>query len=202
MSHIRTFFSHFPRFKLKLSQFLPINDTIGFGGKMGKVLDITERLSARKDKKNLGLSSKAPVLDMTEARQAIMSRERRQVKRTILTEFIAGFIVLPERGLLKVSLYDISDNGISFDVELAEGIFTEGEEIAMRIYLSHKTYFPFVTKITNSRVFDHEGIVRHGANFMKGTVNDVALHHLVRFIETVSASLRTDDGDIQVPNIS
>lgn len=169
---------------------------------MGKVLDITERLNARKNKKNLGFSGKAPVLDMTEARQAIMSRERRQVKRTILTEFIGAFVILPERGLMKVSIYDISDNGVSFDVGLSEGGFIEGEEVAMRVYLSHKTYFSFITKITNSRVFDHEGVVRHGANFVKGTVNDVALHHFVRFIETVSASLKTDDGDIQVPNIS
>lgn len=169
---------------------------------MGKILDITERLNIRKDKLNHGLSTSAPILDMTEARQAIMSRERRQVKRTILTEFIGAFVVLPERGLLKVTLYDISENGISFDVELAQGGFIEGEEVAMRVYLNHKTYFPFVMKITNSRVFDAEGIVRHGANFVKGTVNDVALHHFVRFIETVSASLKTDDGDIQVSNIS
>lgn len=169
---------------------------------MGKVLDITERLNGRKNEANQGLGGKAPILDMTEARQAIMTRERRQVKRTILTEFIGAFAVLPERGLLKVTLYDISENGISFDVEIAQGGFVEGEEIAMRVYLNHKTYFPFVMKITNSRIFDIEGIIRHGANFVKGTVNDVALHHFVRFIETVSASLKTDDGDIQVSNIS
>ncbi len=169
---------------------------------MGKILDITDRLNTRKDKSNLVFKAGAPVVDMTEARQAILSRERRQVKRTILTEFIGAFAVLPERGLLKVTLYDISENGISFDVELSEGGFIEGEEIAMRVYLNHKTYFPFVMKVTNSRVFDAEGVVRHGANFVKGTVNDVALHHFVRFIETVSASLKTDDGDIQVSNIS
>jgi len=169
---------------------------------MGKILDITERLNVRKDTHNLGLKMKAPILDMVEARQAIMSRERRQVKRTILTEFIGAFAILPERGLLKVTLYDISENGISFDVELTEGGFTEGEEVAMRVYLNHKTYFPFVMKVSNSRTFEAEGVVRHGANFVKGSVNDVALHHFVKFIETVSASLKTDDGDIQVSNIS
>ncbi len=169
---------------------------------MGKLLDITERLSYRKDIEKKNTPKNTPVLDMTEARQAILNRERREVKRTILTEFIGAFAVLPERGLLKVSLYDISEKGMSFDIEMSQGGFEEGEEVAMRVYLNHKTYFPFILKITNSRTFVAEGVVRHGANFIMGTVNDVALHHFVKFIETVSASLKTDDGDVQVSNIS
>lgn len=169
---------------------------------MGKLLDITERINMRKKSAKTKGATKAPLLDMTEARQAIISREKRQVKRTILTEFIGASAVLPERGLLKVTLYDISDKGISFDIDISEGGFSEGEEIAMRIYLNHKTYFPFIVRITNSRPFISEGVIRHGTNFVKGTVNNVALHHFVKFIETVSASLKTDDGDIQVSNIS
>lgn len=172
------------------------------GGFMGKVLDITERINARKKTPKAKSVGKAPLLDMTEARQAVISREKRQVKRTILTEFIGALVVLPERGLLKVSIYDISDKGISFDVDITEGGFAEGEEIAMRIYLNHKTYFPFVVRIGNSRPFISEGVIRHGTHFVKGTVNNVALHHFIKFIETVSASLQTDDGDIQVSNIS
>jgi len=72
----------------------------------------------------------------------------------------------------------------------------------MRVYLNYKTYFGFVVKVQNSRFVPSEGVVRHGTHFMKGTLNDVALHHFVKFIETVSASLKTDDGDIQVSNIS
>ena len=179
-----------------------MNVTLIVEGQMGKLLDITNRLNSQKDKHNRMVPQKAPVLDMTEARQAIMSREKREVKRTILTEFIGAFVVLPERGLLKVTLYDISEKGISFDVELSEGGFKENDEVAMRVYLNYKTYFPFVMKVSNSRVFQFEGVIRHGANFMKDTVNDVALHHFVKFIETVSASLKTDNGDVQVSNIS
>jgi hypothetical protein len=56
--------------------------------------------------------------------------------------------------------------------------------------------------VTNGRAIEDEGVVRHGANFIKGSVNDVALHHFIKFIETVSASLKTDNGDVQVSHIS
>jgi hypothetical protein len=139
---------------------------------------------------------------MTAARQEMLSRERRQVKRTILTEFVGAFVVLPEQGLLKVALYDISENGVAFDLEITDGRFQNGDEVAMRVYLNHSTYFPFTIKISNSRAITDEGVIRHGANFVKGTINDVALHHFVKFIENVSATLKKDDGDVLVSNLS
>ncbi len=169
---------------------------------MGKVLDLTARMRDRNNTEKSDSSGGAELFDMTKLRQDIISRERREVKRTILTEFVGAFVVLPDKGLLKVALYDISDGGVAFDLELTDGRFKNGEEVAMRVYLNHTTYFPFVIKISNSRVMTEDGLVRHGANFANGTVNDVALHHFVKFIENVSASLKTDGGDIQVSNIS
>lgn len=167
---------------------------------MGKVLEFSARVNSqnalRKSEKT------ASVVDMTEKRQEILSRDRREVKRTILTEFIGAFVVLPERGLLKVALYDISDNGLSFDIEMLDGGFQSEEEIAMRVYLNHSTYFPFTIKVSNCRLVEDEGVFRHGAHFVKGTINDIALHHFVKFIENVSASLKTDNGDVQVSHIS
>jgi hypothetical protein len=120
------------------------------------------------------------------------------VKRTILSEFIGAFALVPRKGLLKVALFDISDNGLAFDVSEAAGHFSVGEEVAMRVYLNQQTYFPFVVKIQNIRGIDDEATFRHGAGFVKGTINDEALHHFVRFIETVSAQLQTDKGDLKV----
>src|SRR5690606_12561762 len=139
-----------------------------------------------------------PVHDITAERRMAIKRERREVKRTILSEFIGAFVVLPERGLFKVSLFDISEKGVSFDMDMNAGHFQQEEKVAMRIYLNHKTFFAFVVDIANIRLFEKEGIIRHGANFIRGTVNDVALHHFVKFIETVSANLETDSGDLQV----
>lgn len=171
---------------------------------MGKILNFNARTEVKnfstKAIKNELLA--ADVLDMTQARQEILNRDRREVKRTILTEFVGAFIVLPEKGLMKVSLYDISENGISFELPLEEGSFMNGEEVAMRVYLNHTTYFPFSVSIANVRLLPELGMSRQGANFIKGTINDVALHHFVKFIENVSASLKTDSGDVQVSNIS
>ncbi len=152
-------------------------------------------------KKSLS-SQAAPVVDMSERRQEMLSDERRQVKRTILTEFIGAFAVIPQRGLIRVTLYDISDQGVAFDLEEGMGHFVVGEEVAMRVYLNHKTYFPFVVKIQNMRWDEIEQVQRHGANFLKDTVNEEALSHFVKFIETVSASLETDEGDVMVSNLN
>lgn len=169
---------------------------------MGKVLDLTTRLRARNSSLITNQEIKADILDITEARQEVLSKERRDVKRTILTEFVGAFVILPDRGLMKVALYDISDSGVAFDIEATEGHFAQEEEVAMRVYLNHSTYFPFTVTISNVRVIDEDGVIRHGAGFVKGTVNDVALFHFVKFIENVSASLKRDGGDILVSNIS
>ena len=171
--------------------------------KPNNVLDLKSRRAPSKKVQNQGKadSTEAPVLDMTERRNEMIVTERRQVKRTILAEFIGAFIVVPKKGLQKVAIYDISENGIAFDLEEGEGRLNLGEEIAMRVYLNQQTYFPFVTKIANVREIDNEHVTRHGANFVKDTVNDVALQHFVKFIETVSASLETDHGDVMVSNL-
>lgn len=170
---------------------------------MKNVLDLTQKLKNQKNarKKQAPVKS-APVIDMTEKRQEILMQERRQVRRTILSEFIGAFVLIPEKGLLKVNMYDISENGIAFDVDAAAGHFALNEEVAMRVYLNQQTYFPFVVTIQNMRRMNDEDVFRHGANFVKGSINDEALYHFVKFIETVSAALQSDAGDIMVSSIA
>lgn len=175
------------------------------------VIDISKRQNSRKKQdvdqevgqeiSSESSASRADVVDMTERREAILSSERRQVKRTILTEFIGAFILVPEKGLQRVSIYDISENGVAFDMDLSGGGMREGEEVAMRVYLNQYTYFPFVVAVANVRALHDEGVTRHGCNFQKETPNQNALGHLVKFIETVSASLRTDHGDVMVSGL-
>ena len=178
---------------------------------MKNVFDMTERLKKQaKGKLNSGApvpvisakSPSAPVIDMTEKRNEILSQERRRVKRTILSEFIGAFVLVPDKGLLKVSLIDISENGLAFDVEAGAGHFGLGEDIGMRVYLNQQTYFKFIVNVQNIRAVAEENLFRHGVNFVKGTINDQALHHFVKFIETVSASLHGDEGDLMVSNLT
>lgn len=162
------------------------------------VIDLKSR--ARKSKAK-GFKSgekvqECPVLDMVERREAILSDERRRVRRTILSEFVGAFAVVPGKGLIKVAMYDISEDGMAFDLDVHQGHFNLGEDVAMRVYLNQKSYFPFVVKLQNLREIQEEGVFRHGVNFAKGTINETALHHFVKFIETVSADLEGDNGDI------
>ncbi len=170
---------------------------------MKNVIDLTSRLKkSSKAIKGAGKKATAPVIDMTEARNEMLSQERRKVKRTILTEFIGACALVQGKGLLKVALHDISETGLGFDVQEGSGHFMIGEEIAMRVYLNQQTYFGFLVTVQNIRAVEGENSFRHGVNFVKGSVNDSALHHLVKFIETVSASLESDSGDIMVSNLS
>ncbi len=176
--------------------------TRGSGDMASNIIDITQRLKTKANKKKTKTQGKAKVTDMTFIRQEAIAEERRQVKRTILTEFVGTHVVIPGLGLKKVALYDISTHGVSFDLEKKLGNFKSGEEISMRIYLNQGAYFPFVLKVSNSRFDSDEGVFRHGANFVKGTVNEEALFHFVKFLETVSTSLKKDDGDVLVSHIN
>lgn len=169
--------------------------------KSNNVIDLESRRRSGAQAGRPQSSNSAPVVDMTQRRNEMLTDERREVRRTILTEFVGAFTVVPERGLHKVAIYDISENGVAFDIDAEAGHFQQGEEVAMRVYLNNQTYFPFVVKVANVRIIDEEGVFRHGGNFVKGTVNDVALHHFVKFIETVSASLATDHGDVMVSGL-
>ncbi len=138
----------------------------------------------------------APVLDITELRREMISEERRKVRRTILKEFFGAYIVIPGEGLQKVTIYDISQGGLSIDLPLSMGRFIEGEEIALRVYLSHQTYFPFTVKVQNGRLIEMEQVYRHGCSFQKDSTNEEATRSFVSFIENVTGILRTDKGDM------
>jgi hypothetical protein len=137
----------------------------------------------------------APVLDMTERRNEIIDEERRQVRRTILKEFFSAYIVIPDDGLQKVTIYDIGEGGVAIDTPIEMGRFTDGEEVAVRVYLNNNTYFPFYLVVQNCRGIELDGVFRHGCKFLKSEGTEEPLKFFVKFIESVTGSLRTDSGD-------
>lgn len=169
---------------------------------MSNVIDIRSRLKVQDKEAQTGDNKEASVVDITEIRSEVLNQDRREVRRTILTEFIAVHTVVPGMGLMKVALFNINENGLAFDVDFKKGHFQVGEEVAMRVYLNHQTYFPFVVKVKHITDVQDEEVHRHGCEFVKGTINDVALHHFVKFIENVSASLKHDKGDVIVSNLN
>jgi hypothetical protein len=169
---------------------------------MSNVIDIRSRLKTQSEQTQTNENNDASVVDISELRSEILNEDRRKVRRTILTEFIAVHTVVPGMGLMKVALFNINENGLAFDVDFKKGHFPVGEEVAMRVYLNHQTYFTFVVKVKHITEVTDEEVHRHGCEFVKGTINDVALHHFVKFIESVSASLKHDKGDVLVSNLN
>lgn len=167
---------------------------------MGKVIDLTSRL------KNLAPTPKVKedgnLVNYDEQKQKILIHEKRQIKRTILTEFVSAMVVVPDKGLLKVAIYDISEQGVSFDVEFDQGSFKVDEEVSMRVYLNQKTYFPITVQVKHITEENIEGVTRHGAVFLRQVATDAALQYFVKFIEEVSQGLKKDNGDLMVPKIS
>ncbi len=169
---------------------------------MGNVIEFKARTESQKNKHQNTSDTGASVVSITELRKDVVTEDRRKVRRTILTEFIAVHTVVPNMGLMKVALFNIDENGLAFDIDFKKGHFQAGEEVAMRVYLNHQTYFSFIVKIKHITDVADEEVHRHGCSFMRETINDVALHHFVKFVETVSASLKHDNGDVTVSNIN
>jgi len=149
-----------------------------------------------KNKTETSSMESAPVQSISKIRKDMINEERRQVKRTLLTEFVGASMVIPGSGLVKVILNDISVAGVSFDVPLKYGKLEVGDQVAVRVYLNHTTYFPLMVTVTNCRFDKEDGVHRHGAEFLEGTVNEIAIQHFIKFMETVSTSLKADAGDI------
>jgi hypothetical protein len=168
---------------------------------MGNIIDIRSRLKSQEAHRKAS-DRNAEVVDITEMRTEVLDEDRRKVRRTILTEFIAVHTVVPGMGLMKVALFNINESGLAFDIDFKKGHFQVGEEVAMRVYLNHQTFFPFVVKVKHITNIGDEEVHRHGCEFVGGTINDVALHHFIKFIENVSASLKHDKGDVLVSNIN
>lgn len=143
----------------------------------------------------------APILDMVERRQEMIRIERRRARRNILSESVSAWVVVPEKGLLEVALYDISVDGLSFDCDWNKGQFRAGEVVAMRVYLNQKTYFSFTVEVQHVQNVTDETLFRHGTKFIKEPKNEPALYHFVKFIEAISATLQIDNGDMVAASI-
>lgn len=168
---------------------------------MGALIDLTVRLRKHQKISDKKYNKSAKICDFQPLKQEGIVKERRKIRRTILTELIGAHIILP-LGLMKVSLYDVSSEGMSFDLESKMGQFNLGEEVSMRIYLNQEAYFPFQIKISNVRRHEDEGVYRHGVSFIKGSINEKALFHFIKFLESVSTSLKTDKGEILISGLN
>jgi hypothetical protein len=135
------------------------------------------------------------LISLTERREEKQAAEKRTVTRTVLSQFLGVFVILPNKGLQPVALYDVSEAGLSFDIPNEVGSYNISESITMRIYLSHDTYFSFQVKVANKRSPEGDGVSRHGAVFKKDDESFKTLFYFTKFLENVSQVARRDSGD-------
>ncbi len=169
---------------------------------MGNVVDINARLKLRKSSAFMNSDGSAAVVDIGVERDRMIKEDRREVRRTILTEFISVHAVVPNRGVMRVMLYDVTEGGLAFDLENEKGHYNVGDEVELRVYLNHQTYFKIETKVAHITDSKNEASVRHGCEFIRDSINSEALSHFVKFMESVTASLRRDGGEILVTKIN
>jgi hypothetical protein len=174
---------------------------IYMGTTKSNVIDMTARRKAqiKGEVAERPTQKPAEVMELETRRNEILTQERRQNRRTILSNFLGAFVVVPEQGLKEVILYDISEGGVAFDLELSMGMFRKDEELAMRVYLSKEIYVPFQVKVKNVREITDENVSRHGTNFV-GAAGDEVLRHFVKFVEAMSLHLKRDTGDLKLPS--
>jgi len=169
---------------------------------MGNIIDIKPRLKHGNSSTLHGLEGSASVVDIGVVRDQMIREDRRQVRRTILTEFISVHAVVPGQGVMRVMLYDVNETGLAFDLENEKGHYNIGDEVELRVYLNHQTFFKIETKVAHITESKEEGTVRHGCEYVRGSMNNDALSHFVKFLESVTASLRRDGGEILVTKIN
>jgi hypothetical protein len=150
-----------------------------------------ERLYGKPAKSNAATA----LIDLNERREEKLASEKRAVTRTVLSQFLGVFLVLPNKGLQPVSLHDVSEAGLSFDLPTEVGSYEISETVTMRIYLSHDTYFSFHAKIANKRSSSSQGVARHGAVFRKDDESFKTLFYFTKFLENVGLVARRDTGD-------
>jgi hypothetical protein len=125
--------------------------------------------------------------------------DRRQAQRRPVLNTFSVFVVVPKKGLHRLAVHDISENGMGFDLDLA-GEFPQeypakvGDSVEFRFYLNQSLFIPLVIQI--ARVEEQaEGYRRIGAEFKeahKKTQSYKAFLSLLTFLDTIVDELKID----------
>ena len=123
--------------------------------------------------------------------------EDRRKKRRIIVSGLMNAAIVHSKGLIRdVFIYDISREGMSFDLPQEYNI-KKDEELHMRLYLNSVDFFEFTVLVKNKRPVDIEDFHRYGTIFRNlNTDNKKAIINLVSFIESASSVLNKDRGEV------
>jgi hypothetical protein len=121
------------------------------------------------------------------------SSERRRVKRRAILDSFSLFVVMLKKGPYRLSVGDLSELGIGFDVDLEEDPDTTplsvGEILDLEFYLNQSLYIPLQARVMRIEA-DENGDRRVGAEFVRsisGTPEISAITDFVKMLDSVSA---------------
>jgi hypothetical protein len=180
--------------KTKVTNVIPFDKAKKKADKFGELKKIKRQLYGSTEPASKA-KGQPQLINLDERREEKKAAEKRTVTRTVLSQFLGVFVILPNKGLQPVALYDVSEAGLSFDIPNEVGSYNIAETVTMRIYLSHDMYFSFHVKISNKRMPEGDGISRHGAVFKKDDESFKTLFYFTKFLENVSLVARRDSGD-------
>ena len=88
--------------------------------------------------------------------------ERRRTKRRPILATFSLFVVVPQKGPHRLSVHDVSDLGIGFDLDTEGEIETDfplkqGERLQLHFYLNQSLFLPISVQVAR---LDREGEIR------------------------------------------
>ena len=101
--------------------------------------------------------------------------ERRQTRRRSILETFSVFLVIPRKGIHKLRIQDVSEDGLGFDLDVEGESFADfpvqvHDVIALRFYLNQSLYIPLSVEIVR---IEEQTTLRHvGSKFNDKTTPD------------------------------
>lgn len=181
---------------------------VSIGGYVAKVIDFPKRVLNFTHNKSNELNSTEEtqpsqnLVDLTSFIKEQGAADRRKVQRVVLGHLIASHVVLPNLGLVQVTIRDVDETGLAFEMESFLGRFSKGDQVELRFYLNGQTYFRVHVEVAYSSIDEQSGQARHGSRYTEESLNQEALLHFIQFLRSVSVSLQTDRGERVVSNLT
>jgi len=96
-------------------------------------------------------------------------QERRKFKRRQIIDSFSMFVSLPKKGGAKLSLHDVSEQGIGFDFDTdgeahADSPIAKGDSFDVHLYLNQSLYLPLTVRTAR---IEPGAIRRLGAEFVE-----------------------------------
>lgn len=99
-----------------------------------------------------------------------MTKERRKSQRRPILDSFSFFIVIPKKGVHRLPIHDLSDQGLGFDFDIEGESYADfplhpEEKLELQFYLNQSLYLPLSIKV--ARVETRGLIRRVGAEFIE-----------------------------------